>query len=82
MKKTIYFATGILIYAVCSLGKLQIPSPGKTSRVPLGKLSPESNNNKSCFPKNELLYNRLFPSEETKDIEGLKNLQPFINQKP
>ena len=82
MKKTVFFATGIFIYAVCCLGKLQIPPPAKTNRVPLGKLSNESHNLKSCFPKKDLLNKSMFPTEETNDIELLKNQQPFINQKP
>ena len=75
MKKTVFFATGIFIYAVCCLGKLQIPPPSKANRVPFGKLSTESHIRKSCFPKKDLLKHSMFPSGETRNIEVLKNQQ-------
>ena len=79
MKKAVLFATGIFVYAICVLGKLQIPSPSGSSTTLQVEMSAESlAPSKNCFPKKSTADGRLFPDVD-KEESNLLPINPELN---
>ena len=80
MKKTVLFAAGIFVYAVCFVGKLQIPSSANSIRDLSAKLSSEATNAaKHCFPERNSKSSDLFPNTAENNPELLMTEPKYNN---